>query len=109
MKNIPKDIEHILKEVKVILHGVYGKRLKSIILYGSYARGDATERSDIDLIILLEDMKDTCEEILKCSKAIGDLELNHDTLLSILPFDVNEFKERRLPVILNAKSEGIAI
>ena len=36
------------EEVKKIL----GKSLRKIILYGSYARGDYTENSDIDLMIL---------------------------------------------------------
>lgn len=84
---IPENIKPILEEVKIALKKIYGERLKSIILYGSYARGDATEEdSDIDLIILLENMNDVCEEILKCSEAISDLELTYDTLISITSF-----------------------
>ena len=33
---------------------VYGKHLKSVILYGSYARGDFNNNSDIDIMILLD-------------------------------------------------------
>lgn len=108
-KKIPKTIKPILDEVKKKLEEYYGNKLKGIILYGSYARGDATEGSDIDLIILLKEVENACKEITKCSEALGDLELNYDTLISIIPFDVNDFKERRLPVILNAKREGILI
>ena len=43
-------IEEFKKEIKKL----YGNRLKHIILYGSYARGSATEDSDIDLLIVLE-------------------------------------------------------
>ena len=43
-------IEEFRKEIKKL----YGNRLKHIILYGSYARGSATEDSDIDLLIVLE-------------------------------------------------------
>ena len=41
--------------------------------------------------------------------AIWQLDLKYDTVISVLPFDENQFKTRRLPVILNAKREGIPI
>ena len=31
---------------------ILGKNLKQVILYGSYARGDYTEDSDIDIMVL---------------------------------------------------------
>ena len=43
-----------IKEFKKDVKKLYGNRLKHIILYGSYARGSATEDSDIDLLIVLE-------------------------------------------------------
>ena len=33
---------------------IYGTHLKQVILYGSYARGDFTEDSDVDLMILVD-------------------------------------------------------
>ena len=36
------------------LEKIYGTYLKSVILYGSYARGDFNEDSDIDIMILLD-------------------------------------------------------
>jgi hypothetical protein len=36
----PKDIEPILRILKKELEKIYGDRLKNLILYGSYARGD---------------------------------------------------------------------
>ncbi len=108
-KKVPENIESILREVKQGLKEIYGKRLKKIILYGSYARGDADEGSDIDLIILLENMKDTCAEIDRISDRIGQMELEYDTLISIIPIDAQEFAERRFPFITNAKKEGIIV
>jgi predicted nucleotidyltransferase len=102
-----KEINPILEEIKKRLKRIYGKRLKSIILYGSYARGDADEGSDIDLIVLLDDMSDPVTEIEKFSDAIWELDLEYDTVISIIPFDEKKFKKRRLPIIMNAKKEGI--
>ena len=39
------------------------KKEKNIILIGSYARGDSTDDSDIDILILLDDMADPISEM----------------------------------------------
>ena len=102
-------IKPILEDVKKSLEKIYGKQLKGIILFGSYARGDFTEGSDIDIIVLLEGMRDPVAEKEKFFDAIWQLDLKYDTVISVLPFDENQFKTRRLPVILNAKKEGFFI
>lgn len=107
-KNLKK-IKPILNEVKRRLKKIYGKRLKKVILYGSYARGDADDGSDIDLIILLENMDEPVTEMEKFSESIWKLDLKYDTVISVIPIEENVFKKRRLPVILNAKREGITI
>lgn len=109
MKRTIKDIEEILKKAKAVLQKIYGKRLKGVILYGSYARGEAVEGSDIDLIVLLDNMENPVDELEKCSKQIHQLDLAYDTLISMIPFDLNQYNTRKLPIILNAKKEGILI
>ena len=37
-----------------LLSEIYGNHLQTVILYGSYARGDYTEDSDIDIMVLLD-------------------------------------------------------
>ena len=104
-----KEIEPILGEVKGSLQKIYGDKLKSVILYGSYARGDATEGSDIDLILLLDEIEDPVLEMEKYFDAIWKLDLKYDTVISILPIGEEAFRTRRLPVLLNAKKEGLVI
>jgi predicted nucleotidyltransferase len=106
---IPKNIKLILGEVKKKLKEIYGNNLKDIILHGSYARGDFTEGSDIDIIILLENMEDFSTEYEKFSNPIWELDLKYDTVISIISFKKEEYETRRLPLILNAKREGISV
>ena len=52
---LPTNIRTILKKLKNELIQIYGERLDHIILYGSRARGDARDDSDIDILIVLKD------------------------------------------------------
>nr|QNO51590.1 hypothetical protein FJOHDBIG_00039 [Methanosarcinales archaeon ANME-1 ERB6] len=65
-------IKEILRELRAELEKLYGDRLKNIILYGSWARGDATEDSDIDLLIVLR------EEIIPGKEIDKMIEINRD-------------------------------
>ena len=104
---IPKRIQPILQESKSRLEALYGKRLKGIILYGSYARGQARKDSDIDLIVLLERMRDQMAELRKCGRELHALDFKYDTLISVIPLDAREFQSQNTPLILNARKEGI--
>ncbi len=106
---LPKDIKKVLHEVEKKLKEIYGANLKKIILYGSYARGDFTDGSDIDLIIILNKMKDPINERENYFNEIWKLDLKYDTLISIIPFKEEEYKTKKLPVILNAKHDGVVL
>ena len=44
-------VKNLLSEYVVDLQNIYGNHLQSVILYGSYARGDFTAESDVDIMI----------------------------------------------------------
>lgn len=103
------DIDLILKQVKSKLEQIFGDRLGGVILYGSYARKEAKEDSDIDLILLIEEMKNPVEELKKCQSEIHQIDFEHDCLVSLLPIDMAEYKRKNTPFLLNVKKEGILL
>jgi len=48
------ELENIIQEFKIEIRKFVGSNLKRILLFGSYARGDAVEGSDIDLLLIFE-------------------------------------------------------
>ncbi len=103
----PKKIDKALAEAKTLLTAQYCDRLKGIILFGSYARGDFTKGSDIDLLVLLSPLGDHVAERERIFPAICDLSLRYDTVLSIVLMDSEAFSSRKTPLILNAGKEGV--
>ena len=72
---IPLRIRKLLKELKEGLVLIYGDRLKAVYLYGSYARGDYRQGSDVDVMILLKDYKNYWKEQSKISQLASDVSL----------------------------------
>jgi predicted nucleotidyltransferase len=49
-----ENIEKVLQERKEELRRIYGKKFLKLILYGSYARAEAWDGYDIDMVVLLD-------------------------------------------------------
>ena len=78
-KNVNKEIQAFVNQVKEIL----GKRLKKVILYGSYARGDYNKQSDVDIMILTDLSFEEIEEYRdRISDIAYDIELDTGIMLS---------------------------
>jgi len=105
-KKLPKKIELVLAETKAQLIALYPHRLRDVILFGSYARGDYTKGSDIDLLLLLDRIVDMGIERDHYFPAICDLSLKYDTVVSVIPMDYETYRSKKTPLILNARKEG---
>ncbi|MGB9714804.1 MAG: nucleotidyltransferase domain-containing protein [Thermodesulfovibrionales bacterium] len=100
-------IREILKEFKEEIEKLYGKRLKSIILYGSWARGDATEDSDIDVLIVLEGKIIPGKEIDRMIDIITDINLKYRVLMSVYPISEEDYSTINSPFLINVRREGV--
>jgi len=100
-------IKEVLEEFKKEIEKLYGDRLKEIILYGSYARGDATEDSDIDLLIVLEGKVTPGKEIDRMIDIITEINLKYGVLISVYPVSEEDYKKVNSPLLINVRREGI--
>lgn len=62
---LPPDLAALLDRLSRGLGELYGERYRGLVLYGSYARGEADEGSDVDLLLLLDGEVDPTREIEK--------------------------------------------
>lgn len=113
-ENIPANINKIIIDFTKNVNKLLGKRVKKIILYGSYARGDFNKSSDIDIMILT-DLTD--DEISKYRRNIVDMaydiEYDNDFEIHLSPLIKNIDKFNlwldALPFYMNVEKEGVVL
>lgn len=62
-----------------------------VILFGSYARGEATEDSDLDLMVIEPLVEDRASEMIRLRHAVGRVGVGVDVLV----YSEAEFAERK--------------
>lgn len=62
----------------------------TVMLFGSYARGDADEGSDLDLLVIEKELTDKTEEYLRLHRAIGSI----GTGVDIVVMSADEYDHR---------------
>ncbi len=102
--------EKILIELKNTLKEFLGDRMTKLILYGSRARGDYDDESDIDVAIIVKGL--TRELKNQTLDMIADIEMKYLRPLSTLVISEEDFellkkKERR--IALDIEREGIPL
>jgi uncharacterized protein len=89
----------------------YGERLKEVFLFGSEARGDSNEHSDVDLMVLLVGPVDTGMEIREMMPFLYRLQLEHHFFqpVEVIPVAAEDYYQANVGIYRNVKEEGIAL
>lgn len=83
----------------------------TLILFGSYARGEQKPDSDIDILVLIDKDKITFDDRERISNPLYDLELETEQQISPVIFSKKnwETKYRITPFYQNVKRDGIVL
>lgn len=99
--------EVVTKRFKEIMQELYGERLAKIVLYGSYARGDFHEESDIDFLVVLNDENvQRYVEIKNITLHVEGLEGKEGITISALPMSILKFSYAKTPLLYFIRKEG---
>lgn len=58
-----------------------GANARRIVLFGSYARGDATDDSDLDLLVIEDEVADRAGEMVRLRRLLRPLRVPADILV----------------------------
>ena len=102
----PMDAMLVARAVTGDLRDLYGARLKTVVLFGSWARGDAHPESDIDLLVVLDEVRSRSVELNRMSEVLWWHSLQHGTVVTELPVSEAEYRESDEPILVRARAEG---
>ena len=106
------DIKRILDEFVQGVKSCLGDAVESIVLYGSYARGDYNTQSDLDIMILVQssdsEIKTFENDVYDCA---FELELKYGKVISpvIKNQQFFEYWSDTLPFYRNIVKEGVRV
>ncbi len=112
MAKVPKNIENAINEFVNGINRILKNRVKKIILYGSYARGDYRKNSDLDIMVLTDLSEDEIVEMrTKLWDYSYDIGLDNDIVISSLLKNVDDFNYwlDTLPFYMNVQKEGVVL
>lgn len=102
-------LNRITERMKEYYLSIYGTNVVTIVLYGSYARGDFDEESDIDIVAIVKGKRAELQQKLKQIWDLSaDLGLENDVVVSpmVIPYDEFMKYKESLPYYRNIEKEG---
>ena len=95
--------------IRQFLEAKYGSGIKAVILYGSYARGTATEDSDVDFLVVVDDSLKPHEVRTSLSDLLLDILLEEGELVSVIVIPESFHQSYNSPFLLNVRQEGVPV
>ncbi len=105
-----EDAIGIVSEVYRACNGMFSKGIQDAFLYGSYARGDYDEESDVDILLTVDaNPEELSRRRRDISGISSDLSLKHDVTVSVTVTPREQFYRyfEVLPFYRNVLREGI--
>lgn len=109
---MPETMYSLLVQYLAEIQNIYGSHLKSVILYGSYARGDYREDSDIDIMILVDLANEELESYLDSLSEIGfQYNVKYDIWIMPVVKNIEHFQHwvSAYPFYHNIQKEGVTL
>ena len=105
-------LKQITEKVCASAKDVLGDKLEKVYLFGSYARGDYDNESDIDIMVLADIRPEDANNTRKAIHGkTGDLDLEYDVVISLHMTCSAIFHKyiNILPYYMNVQRKGVVL
>jgi len=110
MRKLNKKIRKITNEFVDKCKERFGKDLISVVLFGSHARGTATSYSDVDLLVVVENLpKKRIERYKLLTKEIHDILIRYNLKISPIIIEPKELSTKNINPLIYGILTGYKI
>jgi hypothetical protein len=103
------DGEAVARRAGRDLARVYGERLRSVLLFGAWARGDAHPGSPVELLVVLDALPDRWVERARMDRVMWRHSVRNDAVVVELPVTEAELEHAASPLLRRAAAEGVPV
>ncbi len=102
-------LKPILDELREALAAHYGERLSKLVLFGSQARGDAEEDSDIDVLVVLKGEVNQASERRATLESTADICLKHSVVIQRVVVSDARYENGDDSLMYNVHLDGVEV
>ena len=109
---LKEQLDESLSDVVKAAKTVFGDKLNDVILFGSYARGDFDEESDVDIMLTVDCSTNELPGLKKnLYRDISEISLRNDIEISVCVTSAPIYQKHKstYPFYENIEAEGIKI
>lgn len=92
------------------LRSAFGQRVRELAVFGSRARGEGHEGSDVDVLAVIDELSTT--EGREIAARCGDILTEHDIIVSVLSLSsarMDELRRRGRRLVIEIDREGVGL
>ena len=103
------DDEDVPAAVAVDLGLLYGDRLEAVLLFGAWARGEGAEQADIELVVVLSDLRSRWEELRRMDEVLWRHTERAGLAVVAVPVTAEEWAAQPNPLLRRAAAEAVQL
>jgi predicted nucleotidyltransferase len=99
----------VLQELKRRLLAEFGEEVTRVLVYGSVARGEDTQDSDIDVMVVFKEEQDLSRQWHRARHIANELGFDHDELICVLATSEEDYRTLVTPLLMNVRREAVPL
>ena len=103
------DAQGLAHRVAHDLRRVYRKRLRTVLLVGAWARGDAHPEAPVELVVVLDRFADRWAQKRRMDRILWRHSIRNDAVVTAAPVAQADFERAEAPHLMAALEEGVRV
>jgi predicted nucleotidyltransferase len=103
------DAQGVAHRVALDLQRIYRERLRGVLLFGAWASGEAHPESELELLVVLDNIDDRWEERRRMDRVMFRHSVRNDTVVTASPVTEAELERSDTPLLSRALAEGVRV